>query len=79
MKLKELKINNKIISETSKPFIIAEVGVNYYDIAKKQKISPIDAAKLMISEAAKSLPSVRPIKKAPLEPIIAPIQTYKKP
>lgn len=31
--------------------IIAEIGVNYYDIASKLKIRPIDAAKLMIKEA----------------------------
>lgn len=34
-----------------KPFLIAEIGVNYYDIAKKRAISNIDAAKLMIKEA----------------------------
>lgn len=47
-----IKINNKTISEASKPFIIAEAGVNYYDIAKKENIEPIEAAKLMIKEAA---------------------------
>lgn len=31
--------------------LIAEIGVNYYDIANKEKISPLDAAKLMISKA----------------------------
>jgi len=35
-------------------YIIAEVGVNYYDIAKKNSISIMDAAKLMIEEAAKA-------------------------
>ena len=34
-----------------KPYIIAEVGVNYYDIAQKEKISPMAAAKLMIDKA----------------------------
>lgn len=34
-----------------KPFLIAEIGVNFYDIAKKEGISDMDAAKLMISEA----------------------------
>jgi len=34
-----------------KPFLIAEIGVNFYDIAKKEKISDMDAAKLMIDEA----------------------------
>ena len=32
--------------------LIAEIGVNYYDIARMQEISPMDAAKLMIREAA---------------------------
>ncbi len=31
--------------------LIAEIGVNYYDIANKEKISPLDAAKLMILKA----------------------------
>lgn len=31
--------------------LIAEIGVNYYDIAKKMQITPMEAAKLMISEA----------------------------
>jgi len=50
--LVSLKIGNFIITEKSKPFIIAEVGVNYYDIAKKEKIDLIDAAELMIKKAA---------------------------
>lgn len=33
------------------PYLIAEIGVNYYDIAKKENISKMDAAKLMIKEA----------------------------
>ena len=33
------------------PFLIAEIGVNFYDIALKEGISDIDAAKLMIDEA----------------------------
>lgn len=45
-------INNKTISQESRPFIIAEIGVNYYDIAGKEKIAPLEAAKLMIKEAA---------------------------
>ncbi|OWT33581.1 acetylneuraminic acid synthetase [Methanobrevibacter sp. 87.7] len=35
----------------TEPFLIAEIGVNYYDIAKKENISNMDAAKLMIKEA----------------------------
>jgi N-acetylneuraminate synthase len=34
-----------------KPYIIAEVGVNYYDIAEKMHISFFEAAKLMILKA----------------------------
>ena len=33
-------------------YLIAEIGVNYYDIAKERNISPLAAAKLMIDEAA---------------------------
>ncbi|WP_405304233.1 N-acetylneuraminate synthase family protein [Methanobrevibacter sp.] len=36
---------------SKKPFLIAEIGVNFYDIAKKEGISDIDAVKLMIDEA----------------------------
>ncbi|WP_346961699.1 N-acetylneuraminate synthase family protein [Clostridium sp.] len=39
------------IKSSNKPFIIAEIGVNYYDIAKKLNISVFEAAKLMIREA----------------------------
>ena len=30
------------------PFLIGEIGVNFYDIAKKENISDLDAAKIMI-------------------------------
>lgn len=33
------------------PFIIADIGVNFQDIAQKEGISDLDAAKLMIDEA----------------------------
>lgn len=49
---KDLKIGNKIISTHGKPFIIAEAGVNYYDIANKSHLTAMDAAKLMIKRAA---------------------------
>lgn len=54
MNKNKIKINNIIISETSSPFIVAEAGVNYYDIAKKEKIGLVEAAKLMIKEAARA-------------------------
>ena len=37
----------------SKPYVIAEMGVNFYDTAKVMGISPLEAAKLYIDEAAK--------------------------
>ncbi len=46
-----MKVNNNIIQE-NRLFLIAEAGVNYYDIAKKEGISNVAAAKLMVREAA---------------------------
>ncbi|WP_462316496.1 N-acetylneuraminate synthase family protein, partial [Methanobrevibacter sp.] len=40
-----MKIFNKY------PYLIAEIGVNFYDIAKKEGISDMEAAKFMIMEA----------------------------
>ena len=37
----------------NKPFVIAEIGVNFYDTAKEKSISPLEAAKLYIFEAWK--------------------------
>ena len=34
-----------------KPYIIAEMGVNFYDTAREMNISPLEAAKLYIREA----------------------------
>ena len=34
-----------------RPFLIGEIGVNFSDIAKKENITPMDAAKLLIKEA----------------------------
>lgn len=36
------------------PYLIAEIGVNHFDIAQKRDIDPMHAAKEMISEAADS-------------------------
>src|SRR5437870_2112541 len=46
-----MKVNNNIIKENTL-FLIAEAGVNYYDIAKKEHISNVVAAKLMVREAS---------------------------
>lgn len=37
-----------------KPYIIAEVGVNFYDTAKQQGITPLEAAKKYVFEAKKA-------------------------
>ena len=49
--MRTIKIDGRIFSEHSKPFIIAEIGVNYYEVAKKENIELVDAAKLMMKEA----------------------------
>ena len=36
-----------------KPYMIAEMGVNFYDTAQELNISPLEAAKLYIDEAAR--------------------------
>jgi len=36
----------------SKPYLIAEIGVNYYDTAKVMNITPLEAAKLYVKEVA---------------------------
>lgn len=38
----------------SKPYLIAEVGVNYYDSARELNMTPLDAAKLYIDEAKRA-------------------------
>jgi N-acetylneuraminate synthase len=46
-----LKLAGKEIRNDSlDPLIIAEIGVNYYDIAAKEGITPMEAAKLMLRE-----------------------------
>lgn len=35
-------------------YVIGEIGVNYYDIATEEKITPMEAAKLMIDKAKES-------------------------
>lgn len=37
---------------TTRPYVIAEMGVNFYDTAKTLNISPLEAAKLYIDNAA---------------------------
>lgn len=37
---------------TTRPYVIAEMGVNFYDTAEKLNITPLEAAKMYIDEAA---------------------------
>lgn len=52
--MKRIIFGQFTIDDGSKPFIIAEIGVNYYDIAEKDGIDPLDAAKKMIAAAAEA-------------------------
>jgi len=47
-----MKINDTDIENRTQPYLIAEIGVNHFDIAEQQDISPIAAAKEMVTEAA---------------------------
>lgn len=38
----------------NKPYLIAEMGVNFYDTARQMNISPLEAAKLYIDKAAEA-------------------------
>jgi len=47
-----MKIGETETTEREQPYLIAEIGVNYFDIAKERDISPLKAAKTMVAEAA---------------------------
>jgi N-acetylneuraminate synthase len=50
--MKEIELaGKKIYKGTLDPLVIAEIGVNFYDIAEQRGIPPLDAAKLMLKEA----------------------------
>lgn len=38
----------------TKPYLIAEIGVNFYDTARVKRIYPLDAAKLYIDKVAEA-------------------------
>lgn len=50
----KFKIDDFVTGQYDKPFVIAEAGVNYYEIAQEKGISPLAAALLMVEEAAKA-------------------------
>lgn len=47
-------MNELNLDGQSEPYLIAEIGVNHFDIAKQRDLNPVDAAKLMIAEAAEA-------------------------
>lgn len=48
-----ITIGDHIVDENKIfPFVVMEIGVNYYEIAQKLKLSLVESAKLMIDEAA---------------------------
>ncbi|EMA63067.1 N-acetylneuraminate synthase family protein [Halorubrum lipolyticum] len=49
-----MKINGTTIDDPKDPYLIAEIGVNHFDIAEKHEIPPLDAAKKMVTEAAEA-------------------------
>ena len=49
------------------PYLIAEIGVNYYDSAQTLGISPLEAAKRYIQACAKA--NVMPSNFSPTRPI----------
>lgn len=49
-----MNIANTNITHNPQPYLIAEIGVNYFDIAEQRNILPIEAAKEMIAEAAEA-------------------------
>jgi len=49
-----MNIANTTVTDSSQPYLIAEIGVNYFDIADKRDISPLEAAKEMVAEAAEA-------------------------
>ena len=42
------------MKKTNKLYLIAEMGVNFYDTAKQLNITPLEAAKLYIDKAAEA-------------------------
>lgn len=49
-----MKINDTEIGDQTEPYLIAEIGVNHFDIAEQRDIPPIEAAKKMVAEAAEA-------------------------
>jgi len=47
-------INNQNIEQSDEPYLIAEIGVNHFDIAKEHDVSALSAAKEMVAKAAEA-------------------------
>lgn len=49
-----MQFNITDLTRRDQPYLVAEIGVNHFDIAAENDISPIDAAKRMITHAAET-------------------------
>jgi len=49
-----MKIGETDLTDRDTPYLIAEIGVNHFDIAEQRGLSPLRAAKLMIDRAAEA-------------------------
>ena len=47
-----MEINGTTLDNPRDPYLIAEIGVNHFDIAEERDIPPLNAAKKMVTEAA---------------------------
>lgn len=47
-----MKIGHTDVATLDRPYLIAEIGVNYFDIANQRDVSPLEAAAEMVEEAA---------------------------
>lgn len=47
-----MNIGDTNVATRERPYLIAEIGVNYFDIAEKRDMTPLAAAKTMVAEAS---------------------------
>lgn len=47
-----MRIGDSDVTSTGQPYLIAEIGVNHFDIAEQRGIPPIEAAKEMVTDAS---------------------------
>ena len=49
-----MKVDDRDVGDWEQPYLIAEIGVNYFDIAEEREISSLEAAKEMVAQAARA-------------------------